>query len=97
MQMVNSDEQVVSQRRTRLGNDAESQRLVFEKVYAIAMQVVALREDRNLTQAELAERCGIHQSDVSRIERGSISPTTRTLRRIAEALDADVRLVARAP
>jgi len=29
------------------------------------------------------------------IERGSTSPTARTLQRIAEALDSDVRLVAR--
>jgi transcriptional regulator with XRE-family HTH domain len=36
------------------------------------------------------------QADISRIERGSTSPTARTLQRIGEALDADVRLVARA-
>ena len=97
MQKVSSYEQVMSERLARLVDDAESLGLVFEKVYSIAMQVVALREDRDLTQAELAERCGIHQSDISRIERGSISPTTRTLPRIAEALDDDVSLVARAP
>ena len=43
-----------------------------------------------------AERCGIDQGDISRIERGATSPTARTLQRIAEVLHADVRLVARA-
>jgi len=62
----------------------------------IALQVIALRESHGLTQAQLAERCGIDQGDISRIERGATSPTARTLQRIAEALDADVRLVARA-
>jgi len=36
------------------------------------------------------------QGDISRIERGSTSPTAKTLQRIADALGADVRLVARA-
>jgi len=46
--------------------------------------------------AQPAERCGIDRGDISRIERGSTSPTARTLQRIEKALDADVRLVARA-
>ena len=87
---------VASRRRARSGARAEAQREVFVEAYDIAMQIVALREDRGLTQAELAERCGIDQGDLSRIERGATSPTARTLGRIAEALDADVRLVARA-
>ena len=88
--------EVTSERRARLGPDADSQLSVLEKAYEIAMQVVALREQHNLTQAQLAERCGIDQGDISRIERGSTNPTARTLQRIAEALDADLRLVARA-
>ena len=46
-----------------------------------------------LTQAELAERCGIDQGDVSRIERGSVNPTARTLQRLADALDAKLQFV----
>jgi len=79
-----------------LSEDAQAQSDVFAQAYEIALQVVALREQHELTQAELAERCGMDQGDISRIERGSTSPTTRTLQRIAEVLGADVRLVARA-
>lgn len=82
--------------RDRLSPDARAQREVFEQTYDIAMQIVELREQLGLTQAELAERCAMDQGDISRIERGSTSPTGRTLQRIAGALDADVRLVARA-
>lgn len=60
------------------------------------MQIVQLCEFHGLTQAELAERRGIDQADISRIECGSTSPTAQTLLRIAEALDAAVRLVPRA-
>ena len=83
-------------RRSRLAPDAAEYREVFEKAYDIAVQLISLREKHGLTQAQLAERCGVDQGDISRIERGSTSPTARTLQRIADALDADVRLVERA-
>ncbi len=79
----------------RNGPQAAAQRRVFERAYDIALQVIELREAHGLTQEQLAERCGIDQGDISRIERGSTSPTARTLQRIAEALDADLRLVSR--
>ncbi len=75
---------------------AKSLREVFEQAYNIAIQIIELRERHGLTQAELAERCGMDQGDISRIERGATSPTARTLQRIADSLDADVRLVERA-
>ena len=68
---------------------------VFAHAYEIAVQVITLRQSHGLTQAELAERCGMDQADISRIECGSTSPTARTLQRIADALDADLRLVSR--
>ena len=55
-----------------------------------------LRLEHGLTQVEFADRCGIDQGDISRIERGATSPTVRTLQRIAEHLNADLQLVPRA-
>lgn len=89
-------EDVVAGRLARLSPESAAERKVFEQIYDIAMQVMELRERHGLTQSQLAERCGMDQADISRIERGATSPTTKTLQRIAEALDADVRLVARA-
>ena len=96
MAKVRRYDDVAARRRAAMAPDAKTQRDVFAEAYDIAMQVVALREGAGLTQAELAARTGIDQGDISRIERGATSPTARTLQRIAEALDADVRLVARA-
>lgn len=70
-------------------------RSVFDQAYSIARQVIELREKHHLTQVELAEKTGIPQAQISRIERGVISPTSATLARIAEALGADLRLVER--
>jgi ribosome-binding protein aMBF1 (putative translation factor) len=95
--MARNYKDVTVARRERLSHAAKGQREVFEDAHDIAVQIIELRERQGLTQAELAERCGIDQADISRIERGSTSPTARTLRRIAEALDADLRLVARIP
>ena len=74
---------------------AKRQQTTLERAYDLAMQIVELRERRGLTQAELADRTGIDQADISRIERGAANPTERTLGRIAEALGADLRLVER--
>ena len=94
--MARTYDEATAARRARLGPDAAVQAEVLAQAYEIGLQVVALREQHDLTQAELAERCGIDQADISRIERGATSPTTRTLQRITAALDADVRVVARA-
>lgn len=46
-----------------------------------------LREDRRLTQADLAETTRLNQATISHLELGIIKdPKTSTLRRIAEAL-----------
>jgi transcriptional regulator with XRE-family HTH domain len=57
---------------------------------------VERRELLGLTQTELAEKTGIDQGDISRIERGSIYPNEKTLLRLADALGAQWRMVDKA-
>lgn len=92
--VVDYDEALAPSRDT-LTPEERARREVFRQAYSLAMQVIELRETHGLTQAQLAERCGMDQADISRIERGAVSPTARTLQRVADALDADLRLVAR--
>jgi DNA-binding XRE family transcriptional regulator len=70
-------------------------RAVFDQAYSLARQIVELREKHGLTQVELSEASGVPQAQISKIERGVISPTSATLAKIAEALAADLRLVER--
>lgn len=93
--MSRSYEDVTAERRSRMSGAAKAQQAVFERAYSIANQVIALRERRGLTQSDLAERTGIDQADISRIERGSANPTERTLSRIGDALRAELRFVER--
>lgn len=46
-----------------------------------------LRVERNLTQEDLAHKAGITTGTLSRTETGETSPSWRTLKRIAGALD----------
>jgi transcriptional regulator with XRE-family HTH domain len=48
------------------------------------------RVDRGLTQQELALAIGSKQSDVSRFERTGYRPNTRTLEKVARALNVPV-------
>lgn len=64
---------------------------------ALAVEIRSLRESRNLSQEELAFRCGIHRTYVSQLERSLKSPTVDVLERIAAALgESSSKLLARA-
>jgi DNA-binding XRE family transcriptional regulator len=93
--MTRSYEEASAGRRARLSAGGRRQSEVFAGAYDMATQLIELREQRGMTQAELAAATGLDQADISRIERGTANPTERTLLRIAHALDADLRLVER--
>jgi transcriptional regulator with XRE-family HTH domain len=50
------------------------------------------RRERGLDQAGLARRAGTTQSYVSRVERGAVAPSLKTLRRLLNAMGVDLRL-----
>ena len=60
----------------------ENTRAEFEVTRAL----IAARIAQNMTQQELAERSGIRQSNISRIESGSCSPTIATLQALAAGI-----------
>jgi predicted transcriptional regulator len=57
---------------------------------AIAHDVAERRQERGLSQRELAELVGTTQSAIARLERGGRPPRIDTLLRIADALDCDL-------
>lgn len=79
-------ESIAAGRSARLTPSARDTRDVFEIAYDIAMDVLALREEIGLTQAELAERGGLSEAHICQIERGVARPGEEALQRIAEAL-----------
>lgn len=52
-------------------------------------KIRSLRERRNLTQEQLAEIVGVHQSKISHCETGERGVSLSLLERLARALDVD--------
>ena len=48
--------------------------------------VISARNAANLTQKQLAQRSGVSQANISKIENGNYHPSLSTLKRIADAL-----------
>ena len=48
--------------------------------------IVDARSSQNLTQKELAERTGINQADISKLENGTRNPSVNLLKRLAEGM-----------
>jgi DNA-binding XRE family transcriptional regulator len=56
----------------------------------VSERLRTLRSEAGLTQAEMAERSGLPQSHISRLENGRHSPSRATLEKIAAALGRPV-------
>ena len=54
--------------------------------FQIAKLVYSLRNELGLTQKELAEKTGINQRNISKLEKGSGNITLKTLDRIIKSL-----------
>lgn len=61
---------------------------------AIADKIRQLRQEKRWTQAELGERVGVHQKQVSSYERGVNVPSTDVLIKLAEAFDVTLDFLA---
>ena len=64
----------------------------YGKQLEIAYQILKLRKQKRLSQAELARRIGTKQSDIARMEAGQQNFTTDTLQKIASALERDLKI-----
>lgn len=49
--------------------------------------IIDARISKNITQKELADRTGIAQTEISRLENGTRNPSIKLLQRLAEGLD----------
>lgn len=60
-------------------------KLHFQKL--LGNRIKSIREDKNISQQELAAACNFEKSNMSRIEAGNTNPTFYTLVKISKALD----------
>ena len=81
------------EREAQMGSEGRGALRIFDAAYQFGQVIYGARKARGLRQADLADRSGIAQADISRIERGQIAPTTPTLLKLAEALGAQIQFV----
>ena len=75
------------------GPDAVAQLESLHHRFRLAGELVMLRQAQRISQRKLAEAAGVHQSEISRIERGVGNPTEDTLARMGQALGAHLSFV----
>ena len=54
--------------------------------------IVEARTSQNITQKELAERTGINQADISKLENGTRNPSINLLKRLAEGMGMALKI-----
>ena len=54
--------------------------------------IVDARASQNLTQKELAERTGINQADISKLENGTRNPSLKMLKRLAAGMGMALKI-----
>lgn len=64
----------------------------LEPELQIIRAIIEGREERDLTQKQLAEATGIAQADISRLENGTANPSLRTLKRLAAGLGMTLKV-----
>jgi DNA-binding XRE family transcriptional regulator len=75
------------------GPRAQAEAQAVRDHFRLAANVLRRRRELGLTQKQLAAAVGVHQSEISNIERGASAPGYRTLTRLALGLQAEVALV----
>jgi predicted transcriptional regulator len=64
----------------------------LEPEYKLAANLIRLRLAKGLTQEDLAKMLNTKQESIARLENGGSLPSLSTIKKLAEALDADLEI-----
>ena len=64
----------------------------LELEFQVQAALMQARIDADMTQAELAEKSGVRQSNISRIESGAVLPRLDTLQALAKAMGKKLQI-----
>jgi transcriptional regulator with XRE-family HTH domain len=64
----------------------------LETEYKLAATLIRLRLAKGLTQEDLAKMLNTKQESIARLENGGSLPSLSTMKKLAEALDADLEI-----
>ena len=64
----------------------------LEPEYQIIKAMLDTRNEKAMTQKQLADITGIPQADISRLENGNANPSLKTLQRLADGMGMKLKL-----
>lgn len=64
----------------------EEERAEIDLEVQFMQELIKARKEKGLTQKELGKLCGLPQSSIARIERGTYSPSLETISKVLAAL-----------
>ena len=60
--------------------------------FTIIQAVIDARRIAGMTQKQLSERTGITHSDISKLENGNSNPSIKTLKKLANGMNMDLKI-----
>lgn len=60
--------------------------------FAIIQAMIDARQASGMTQKQLADKTGIAQADISKLENGNANPSLKTLQRLAAGMGMQVKI-----
>ena len=64
----------------------------IEQEMEVVRAMIKARTAQNLTQKDLAEKTGINQANISKLENGNMNPSLKLLKRLADGLGMNLRI-----
>ncbi|MFA5767439.1 MAG: helix-turn-helix transcriptional regulator [Candidatus Paceibacterota bacterium] len=80
--------------KSKLLKDREVKR-AYERLapeFSVISMIIEKRLERGISQGELARKLGTKQSAISRLESGSYNPSLSFLKKVSEALGAELKI-----
>lgn len=72
--------------------DFRAEYAALENEFTIIQAMIDARKSSGLTQKQLAQRTGIAQSDISKLENGNANPSLKTLQRLAAGMGMKLKI-----
>lgn len=80
--------------RGKIKSITDEEKSEIELTAKLVSQLIDRREELGLSQRQLAEKSGIKQTAIARLERYNVVPRIDTLARLSKPLGLEVKLVA---
>lgn len=64
----------------------------LEPEFTIMQAIIDARKNSGMTQKQLAQKTGIAQADISKLENGNANPSLQTLQRLAAGMETTLKI-----